>query len=133
MRSPAHSTALFLIEQGATGAFGGSADFSVYVSREPLEPANVVTIYDTGGGGVTLFDMRSPSIQVRVRATDYDAGWKKANAVFETLAAPFNIAVQDGVILTWDPSSDVAYIGRDDSDRVLLTCNFNLLRDGVAT
>jgi hypothetical protein len=130
MRSPARDTAAYLVTQGVTGAFGGASGFPVYVGREPLEPVDVVTCYDTGGGAGALIDLRRPTVQVRVRAADYDAGWQKINAIFEALSAPTMVAVPDATILVWAQASDVSFIGRDDKDRPIFTANFEVLRDG---
>lgn len=134
MNTPAHDTALYLVAQSVTGPFAGSADWSVYVGREPLAPSNVVTVYDTGGPVGPLVDLRRPSVQVRVRATTYAAGWDKANEILETLVVPFEgVSVPDASILMWDVATDVTFIGHDDADRPLFTVNFQLLRDGAST
>ena len=132
MRTPAHDTALYLAALTGFGTFGGSTGWPVYVGREPLTPDNVVTCYDTGGAPGPLNDLRTPTVQVRVRATDYDAAWQKANEAFEALVPTVNQAVTDATILAWSPSGEVAYIGRDDKDRALFTVNFEMLRDGAA-
>jgi hypothetical protein len=94
---------------------------------------DVVTVYDTGGGRGALFDLRVPTVQVRVRSATYEAGWQKANEAFEALSAVFNVTAQDATILSWAPNSDVAYIGRDDQDRPLFTANFQMMRDGASS
>lgn len=133
MKSPAHDTALFIAALADFETFAGSDDWSVYVGREPLEPENVVTCYDTGGTTGPLVDLRHPTVQVRVRSTSYDAGWQKINAAYEALVVPVNTPVTDGTILGWVASGDVAFIGRDDKDRALFTANFELMRDGAST
>lgn len=133
MRSPAHDTALQLASGAAFGAFGGSADWSVFVGREPLEPANVVTVYDTGGGPAVLIpDLRDPNVQVRVRSETYDDGWQIANSAYEALAVPTGVSVPDALIVSWFAQGDINYIGRDDQDRPLFTVNFSVMRDGSA-
>lgn len=133
MNTPAKDTADYLVLSGVTEAFGGSTDWSVYVGREPLLPANVVTVYDTGGPTGPLIDLRRPSVQVRVRSDDYEDGWVKANEILQTLVEPFEgVSVTDAKILMWELSSDITFIGRDDHDRPLFTVNFQILRDGAA-
>lgn len=132
MRTPAHDTALFLAGLTGFGAFGGASSWSVHVGREPLTPVNVVTCYDTGGAPGPLVDLRTPTVQVRVRASNYDAGWQKANEAYATLVQVTKQAVTDANILAWSPSGEVTYIGRDDKDRPLFTVNFEMLRDGAA-
>ncbi len=132
MKTPAHETATYLTAQGVTAAVGGSAQWSAYIGREPLTPDDVVTCYDTGGPVGPLIDLRRPSVQVRVRSDDYDAGWQKINEAHETLVAATRTAVTDGFVLGWFASSDVTFIGRDDMDRPIFTANFEMLRDGAA-
>jgi hypothetical protein len=70
-------------------------------------------------------------VQVRVRATAYDAGWAKANECYQALVEPIEMAAPDVRILGWVPRSDILYIGRDDQDRPIFTLNFETLRDGA--
>ena len=134
MRSPAHDTALYLADLPDFGSFGGSTGWPLYVGREPIDPVDVVTVYDTGGGPAVLIpDLRAPNVQVRVRSAAYNDGWQKANEAYEALAVPAGVTVQDGVILSWVAQGDINYIGRDDRDRSLFTCNWQVMRDGVAS
>lgn len=125
MNSPAHDTALYLVAQDIGTAFGTG----VFVGREPLSPVECVTVYDTGGGVGPLVDMRVPTVQVRIRSADYNTGWQRANAAHETLTAPAGVTGQpDIAVAWWTATSDVAYIGRDDQDRVLFTANYTFTR-----
>lgn len=136
MRTPAHDTALTLSALPGFGPFGGAVDWSTFVGREPLAsdgPINCVTVYDTGGAQGILKDLRNSSLQVRVRSSDYNSGWQKANEAYEALVNDLQSATEDATILTWVAISDVTFIGRDDGDRPLFTVNFNMLRDGAAT
>ena len=133
MRSPAYDTAAFLVLSGVAGAFGGGNGWPVFVGREPLAPVSVITCYDTGGPTGPLIDLRTPTIQVRVRAAGYDSGWQKINAVCEALMQPYYVAAESAEILGWELTSEPAFIGRDDKDRALFTANFQMLRDGAAT
>lgn len=133
MNPPSHDTALLLADLASFGDFGGSTNWSVHVSREPMAPDNVVTVYDTGGTAGPLIDLRHPTVQVRVRSSIYDAGWRKINEAFEALSRPISVSVPDATIIGWVPTSDAAFIGRDDHDRALFTANFEIMRDGAET
>lgn len=130
MRTPAHDTALYLAALAGFGTFGGSTAWSVYAGREPLTPEDVVTCYDTGGAPGPLIDFRKPTVQVRVRSDSYDDGWQKVNDAYEALVQPVSVSVTDATILGWVPTSEVAFIGRDERDRALFTVNFEIMRDG---
>lgn len=133
MKTPGHDTALYLAALPGFGAFGGASGWPIYLGREPLEPVDVVTVYDTGGSPGPLIDFRKPTVQVRVRADKYDDGWQKINEAYEALVQPVDVTVTDAVILGWVPTSEIAYIGRDDRDRPLFTVNFEIMRDGAAS
>lgn len=129
--TPAQDTATFLAAAGATGAFGGTSGWPVFVGREPLGPIEAVTVYDTGGGPNVLVDLRKPTVQVRVRAEDYLDGWVKSDQIYKALVVPVHPSTVDGVTLQWVANTEILYIGRDDNDNPIFTCNYELLRDGA--
>jgi hypothetical protein len=133
MNTPAQDTAIYLAAQSGFGALGGSAQWSVFIGREPIDtPVDVVTVYDTGGQPPALKSgpqLRYPSIQVRVRAADYSAGWQKANDVMTSLFTPTGQIVTGGVNVAWTAQGDINYIGRNDKDRALFTINYQMIRD----
>lgn len=131
MMSPAQDTAQALTLSRVVGEQGGTADWAVFIGREPLVPENVVTVYDTGGGPSVLVDLRKPTVQVRVRATEYLDGWLRSNEAYKALVEPVTPSTVDGITLQWISTSEVAFIGRDDADRCIFTCNYQLLRDGA--
>jgi hypothetical protein len=131
MNPPALDTSIYLAAQAIVGPLRDPVDWAVFVGREPLAPNNCVTCYDTGGATNILVDLRAPTIQVRVRSKLYSAGWIQSDAIFQALVQPIQIAVTGGTVLQWVASSDVAFIGRDDSDRPLFTMNFTVLRSNV--
>lgn len=135
MNTPAHDTALFLSALDGFGDFGDTSEWSTYVGREPVASGsvvNVVTCYDTGGGPGPLIDFRKPTVQVRVRSASYNAGWQKINEAYEALVQPYYSSAPDVAILGWVPTSDCAFIGRDDQDHSLFTVNFEVMRSGAS-
>jgi hypothetical protein len=132
MNTPALDTALYLSTLSGFGGFGGSADWSIFVGREPLTPVDVVTVYDTGGQAPTLKggpQLRYPTIQARVRSSDYNAGWNRADLVMRALFEVTSETTNGGVNVAWNATTDILYIGRDDKDRALFTVNFQMIRD----
>jgi minor capsid protein len=139
MNSPAVELAQFLDSEGIVDDFGGDGPFSVHVSREPDQPDDVVTLYDTGGGDPASLDgieLRRPTIQVRVRARDYEAAYEQQAAIFEKLAQPH--AVDDGEplertigsarYLSVNLIADILSLGRDENDRHRLVANYQIER-----
>lgn len=122
-RSPAMDIADLIRTNEAEG-------WTVYTGNEAPSPDDAITVYDTGGGQANadrpLYD---PTIQVRVRSREYADGYTKALAIRDLLmirtARDIGIWHYTGFWLV----SDVAKIGRDDSDRELFTVNFRLMRE----
>lgn len=137
MTTPAVELAQYLADNGV-GARGGNADWGIHVSREPVEPANVNTLYDTGGSEPDVIDisLRVKTFQVRTRSADYLAGNAKQEEIFALLAQPDgvlgvtplerNIGTHRyiGIRLT----GEITYIGRDENDRFLFTSNYEVHR-----
>lgn len=129
--SPAHLIALYLASNGA-GTFGGAAKWSINVSREPVNPPEAVTLYDTGGEGPDTdeLDLLGPTFQVRVRGPNYAEAYAKHEAIRDLLILDQPITVTPpgasvpaefiGIVM----QSDILAIGRDENDRHLLTANY---------
>lgn len=131
MSTPAYDVAQRLAAL-SLGTVGADAGWSIAVSREPIAPATAITVYDTGGGPVDTDDqdLGSPTVQVRVRSTDYLAAYAKQEAIRQALILSgftgagrryYSAAAISGILA----------IGRDDADRFLLTQNFQLLSEAT--
>jgi hypothetical protein len=126
VRSPAHDLAIYLASQGV-GTFPGS----IAVNAEPADPSDVVTIYDTGGLGPDTdeLDLMRPTIQVRVRSADHEAGYATQERIRDLLMLPGRVVTQDSAFVIITPTSDVASLGRDDNNRHLTTLNYSAIRE----
>ena len=127
MNSPAVDIANIL----ASSAFSyGVVGTDLFVSREPLEPVNCTTIYDTGGYEPESADVvyDRPTIMARVRNSSYASGYAKAQAI-KTALHKANQITEGGTryIALW-AQSDILFIGYDDSNRALFTINFRIHR-----
>jgi hypothetical protein len=131
MNTPAQDTAVYLASLVGFGAFGGATDWSLYVGREPLEPINVITVYDTGGQppvGKTGAQVRYTTVQARIRAKEYGEGWQKGDDIVRALVLNTDQATVGGRNVAWSATTDVTFIGRNEADYALFTVNFNLIR-----
>jgi hypothetical protein len=68
---------------------------NLFIGREPELPKNSVTIFDTAGrapqltvDAVTGYEF--PSVQIRVRNTDYETGWTLINNIKDLLHGKHN-------------------------------------------
>jgi len=71
-----------LLVAAGIGAFGGTADWAIYIGNEPDEPNNVITLFDTPGPASNpKFRLDEPRFQIRVRSHNYNTGHLKAEEV----------------------------------------------------
>lgn len=128
MNSPAHDIALFLAEQGE-GYWGGNREWCISVNGEPASPDDAITIYDTPGGepDTDELDIFRPSLQVRVRSHSWQKAYNKQIAIRDLLIFdPVDAASSYFELIVM--SSDVMSLGKDDSNRHLLTANYRARR-----
>ena len=105
----------------------------LFTSREPSQPNNSVTIFDTTGRPDQLTFNRLeryeyPSIQIRVRNTRASEAWD--------IIEKIKVALHGRAHETWNDTyysvihciSGPAMLDWDDNDRVRLIINFNLQR-----
>lgn len=106
---------------------------NLFISREPTTPSNCVTLYDTQGRPPQLTLNRDEKyyyegLQIRVRNKDYSTGWALIRAIQNSLHGraleTWNETVYTLIFVTSGP----ALIGYDESNRVILTINFELQR-----
>src|SRR5690606_5811001 len=89
MRSAADELAHYLEDRGI-GLFGGNADWSIHIDREPFAPDRVVTLYDTGGSANVSIDpeIRNPTFQVRVRGLTFSEAYEMQELISQILTQP---------------------------------------------
>jgi hypothetical protein len=136
--SPAHELALYLVAQGVCSSFGED----VHVDREPATPADVVTLYDTGGVDVLPdIELHTTTIQVRVRSTDREAGYELQELIAAAFLKPRAVAENQPVAfdaeghryIAFAARGDIVSLGRDDNGRALFTANYELQRQPLET
>lgn len=105
----------------------------LFVGREPTNPDNCVTIYDTPGTAPQLTFTQGevyeyPSIQIRVRNRNYVTGWNLINDIKSSLHGrgqeTWNGTLYSLIAATDSP----ALLDYDDSNRARFVCNFNIQR-----
>lgn len=108
---------------------------NLFIGREPAKPNDCVTIFDTPGFPPLLTldeggDYYYPSVQIRVRNTDYRNGWDLIHKIMILLHGRANELSPDGTILYTGIycSSGPALLDWDDNNRVRFIVNFNMQR-----
>jgi hypothetical protein len=129
VKSAAYDFAKFLVAAGV-GAFGGDAQWCINYGAEPDAPGDCITVYDTGGPEPETeeLDLLRPTLQVRVRCVDYESGYAKQLLIRKLLTETEPVQMETSRFDMVAASSDILSIGRDDSNRFLLTSNYRCIR-----
>lgn len=106
---------------------------NLFIGKEPANPANTVTIFDTAGGGPMLtynpeerYEYRA--INIRVRHAWYDVGMKLAQDIYEALDGLTNLEFDGALYTRIRPIDSPALLGYDDNDRAWIVFNLELQR-----
>jgi hypothetical protein len=120
-------------------AFGDSSGFglvfgvNLHIGSEPVNPREVVTIFDYAGAppylalsGETGYEY--PSIQIRVRDSDYQLGFKLINDIKDSLHGrsqeTWNGTLYSSIRCTGSP----AFLERDSLNNSIFVVSFDLQR-----
>lgn len=105
---------------------------NLFVGKEPSRPDTCITIFDTHGlpTGISLdsvgFDF--PSIQIRVRAKDYQTGWALIEGIKTILHGRANETWENTYYSLIYCTSGPALLDWDDNSRCRFIVNFNINR-----
>lgn len=111
----------------------GATLFDISVSREPSEPNNVITIFDTPGFPPQLTYDRTekyeyPSVQIRVRADNYSDGYQQALAIRDALHGRANETWNGVYYSVIYCVNGPALLDYDKNQRPRFILNFNIQR-----
>lgn len=111
---------------------GPTADWSAFISHEPPEPNNCVTVIDAtpqfdGRIMRTGQTIKHPGVQIRVRSLLYDPGWDKCEEIAKALDGIQNAVVGLNKINAASQKSGPIALGRiDTNNREVFTLNATL-------
>jgi len=105
---------------------------NLFIGKEKTDPDDIVVIYDIYGGMPDLtMDQRTyerPSVQIKVRTRDYEAGWTLINDIYLSLHGraheTWNDAIYELIMAVMNPT----HFDWDDRGRARFIVNFNLQR-----
>lgn len=129
MSAPSEYVKDILVTKGL-GAFGGTADWAIFISKMMAAPHKAIAIYDTPGEAPNpKFLLNFPTFQVMVRgsADGYQAAWQKAKDVQDALLGIDPANVTGGRIDGITQLGDIFHNGYDQSDRPLVGQNFRMI------
>jgi len=106
---------------------------NLFVGKEPSNPDDCVTIYDTGGMPPQLTFQQGenyyyPSIQIRVRSIDYLTGWNLVQNITTSLHGRSHETWNETLYTVIYCSSGPALLDWDGNNRVRFIVNFNMQR-----
>ena len=125
-----------LISSGGIGTVGSTSAYGIYKGLLPDAPNAAVAVYETGGlepyrkmhstAGAVVAER--PRIQVVVRSTAYSTGRQKANDAWKLLEGLPERTV-NGTRYLYAAAVQAPFpIGRDANDRILIACNFDVVK-----
>jgi len=107
--------------------------FEISIGKEPDEPANMISIFETSGFPPQLtFDRDEiyeyPSVQLRVRANSYTTGWLQINAIKNALHGRAGETWNDSFYSLVKCQNGPFLFDYDKNQRPRFIINFNLQR-----
>lgn len=102
----------------------------IYVGEEPVNPDEVVTIYDTGGDNPNpKWVIDFPDIQIRSRANDYSTSYSNLLIIRDKILGMDKSTVNTTDYVGIFATSDILSLERDSHDRYICVCNFRINRE----
>lgn len=118
---------------GANTSFTLGTD--LYLALIPDTPDNCVAIYENVGvtplstlGSTDLPQIERPDLQVIVRNTSYATGRSNIETVYRLLTAVENATLSSVLYHRIEATTTPYVYERDDSRRIMFTCNFNVMK-----
>ena len=129
MNAPSEDIKDMLVAESSLGLTFAT---NLFIGREPPEPDDCVTVFDTPGFP-PLLTLNSvgyyyPSIQIRVRTAAYMSGWDMAEAIRTVLHGKANETWNTTLYTVIYCSSGPALLDWDANGRARFIINFNLQR-----
>lgn len=116
----------------AESSLGLVFNTNLFVGREPPKPNDCVTIFDTVGFPPQLVNDNAkyerPSIQIRVRNTNYLGGWSLIDDIKNTLHGRAQETWNGTLYTIIYCSSGPALLDWDDNNNARFIINFNIQR-----
>ena len=107
--------------------------FPMFIGKEPAEPSNTISIFETGGYPPQLTMNRDeiyeyPSVQIRIRAISYLDGWEQATEIKNALHGRANEQWGSVIYTLIKCISGPMLLDYDKNQRVRFIINFDCQR-----
>lgn len=108
----------------------------LFLGMLPLEPSSCVALFEHAGPGgiytlgtMNLPQLERPQLQFIVRNASYSAGRSQSETVYRLLTQIANQVINGNLYLRVEATGVPDVMERDQSNRVLFSCNFDVVRD----
>lgn len=134
MNAPAVDIASLLAAEGSLSlTIGTNLHVGIMPDASDDIPNDCVAVFDTGGPQPQLTLKKGenyyyPSVQIRVRNTDYRTGWALIQDVLTTLHGVGPQTVGGTLYTVIRAASNPAFLEWDENNRCIFICNFNTQR-----
>lgn len=91
MNAPSFDIRDMLMNESSSSEILDGLEFGVnlFIGKEPNEPSNCVTLFDTAGANPVLTlskdEYEYTSLQIRIRDNKYASGWERSNKIASVL------------------------------------------------
>ncbi len=107
----------------------GEYAIDIFIGKQPNDPDNCVTIYDTGGPEQNpKYNIDNSNLQIKVRDIEYYNGYKKIfyiKSILEGIKP--TIVYGDKIIGCW--VSNITHMKYDENDRAIFIMNIRITRE----
>ena len=120
--------------EDSTGVDGLTFQTNLFIGTMPDTPDLCVGLYDTGGppSDEAQSGTHYPTFQARVRGAvgGYKTAYTMAQSIRDNLHQRANQTYNATRFIYIYASGDILFIGKDDKDRPLFSCNFRTAKTG---
>jgi hypothetical protein len=107
--------------------------FPIYVGKEPAEPSQTITLFETPGFAPQLTMDRNekyeyPSLQIRIRSNKFQDGWEQAEKIKDSLHGRANETWDETYYSLIRCSNGPYLLDYDKNQRVRFIINFDCQR-----
>ena len=105
------------------------AGTNIFANKEPANPNNCITVYDTPAGEQNpKWAVDEEMIQIRCRHTDYETGYELLERIKNLLAGTKEFNIDDTMYVGIWATTNITFLENDDQDRAIMTVNFRIIR-----
>lgn len=128
---------LLVAESTGGMTFGGTDDWSVFISSEPETPDRAVTIYETGGRtpsvatGTSISPVEYPDFQVRVRGRTYTETCNQLETIRGIISHKGGFTVGGAKYNDMYETGNPLDLPRDENGRYIRVLNFSAIRQAT--